>query len=109
MAHLIDAEALIDQFAETDPSVPLLVFALLSIYLSDGPFQFNATALAERLSTLPMTGHYNPEKLAAVQPQLERFFEAGPGGWSPRAGVLHFVGGHPASGEHAGELPGQAM
>ncbi len=108
MAHLIDAEVLVDKFAETDPSVPLLVFALLSIYLSDGPFEFDATALAERLSNLPMTGHYNPEKLAAVQPQLERFFENTDAGWAPRPGVLHYKGGQP-SGEHAGALPGQAM
>jgi hypothetical protein len=109
MAHLLDAEVLIDRFAETDPDMPLLVFALLSIYLRDGPFEFNATALAERLSQLPMTGHYNPEKLAAVQPQLERFFESGPDGWRPRAGVLHHVSGPSGSGQHAGDLPGQAM
>lgn len=42
MPHLIDARPLIDTFAQTDPRMPTLVFALLDVYLDQGPFEFDA-------------------------------------------------------------------
>ncbi len=108
MTHHIDASRLIDTFAETDPRMPLLVFSLLSIYLDEGPFEFDAAALAERLSTLNLKARVNPEELASLQPDLERFFEATPQGWRPRQGVLSISGAsRSGDGEHEGELPGE--
>jgi hypothetical protein len=88
MPHLIDAEPLIDTFAETDPRMPQLVFALLSIYLEHGPFEFDASALAKRLDGHTLEPRLNPEVIASLQPDLERFFEPTAQGWAPRAGVL---------------------
>jgi hypothetical protein len=88
MPHLIDAEPLIDTFAETDPRMPLLVFALLSVYIDQGPFEFDASAIAERLAGHKLEPRLNPEVIASLQPQLERFFEPMEQGWVPRPGVL---------------------
>lgn len=105
--HLIDARRLVDEFAETDAILPSLVFALLSIYLADGPFTFDASALAERLTGINPAVRVNAEQLAALQPQLERFFDAEDGAWRPRAGVLSYDRDEPA-GAHAGQIPGEA-
>jgi hypothetical protein len=107
MAHLVDAESLVDLFAETDPRMPILVFALLSLYLADGPFEFDAAKLSERLAEIPMKARVNPEELASLQPDLERFFAPSPEGWAPRRGVLHYERGADAGSAHAGALPGQ--
>jgi hypothetical protein len=88
MPHLIAAEPLIDTFAESDPRMPLLVFALLAVYLEDGPFEFDASALAKRLSKVGPTSHLNPEIIASLQPEIERFFEPTDHGLVPRMGVL---------------------
>jgi hypothetical protein len=106
MPHLVDAERLVETFAETDASMPLLVFSLLAVYLDEGPFEFDASRLAERLSEIPMMGHINPEKLAALQPDLERFFAPTALGWVPREGVLHFTS-DAREGDATGRLPGQ--
>lgn len=107
MTHHIDAARLIDVFAETDPRMPLLVFSLLSIYLDEGPFDFDAAALANRLSTLNMKARVNPEELASLQPDLERFFQPSTGGWIPRVGVLAIErDDENSSPRHGGELPG---
>lgn len=90
MPHLIAAEPLIDTFAETDPRMPLLVFSLLSVYLDQGPFEFDATSLADRLAGWKLTPRLNPEVIASLQPDLERFFEPTEQGWIPRAGVLEY-------------------
>jgi len=90
MPHLIDARPLIDTFAETDPRMPTLVFALLDVYLEHGAFEFDASALAERLSGRAMEPRLNPEVIASLQPQLERFFEPTGEGWVPRVGVLEY-------------------
>jgi hypothetical protein len=108
MTHQIDAARLIDTFAETDPRMPLLVFSLLSIYLDEGPFEFDAAALAERLSTLNLKARVNPEELASLQPDLERFFEPSSEGWVPRMDVLAVSAqAHSTAGRHEGELPGE--
>jgi len=88
MAHLIDAERLLPVFEQSDPRMPLLVFALLGIFLREGPFEFDAAALSARLSALPLKARVNPEELTALQTHLERFFEVGAGGWRPRSGIL---------------------
>jgi hypothetical protein len=107
VTHHIDAGTLIDTFAETDPRMPLLVFSLLSIYLDEGPVEFDAAALAERLSTLNLKARVNPEELASLQPDLERFFEPTSEGWAPRVGVLAVSGeSGRASAAHEGQLPG---
>ena len=97
MPHLIDARPLINTFAETDPRMPLLVFALLDVYLEQGPFDFDASALAERLSGHKLEPRLNPEVIASLQPELERFFEPTSEGWIPRMGVLEYAHGDPAS------------
>lgn len=91
MPHLIDAEPLIDTFAETDPRMPHLVFTLLSVYFEQGPFEFDASALAERLAGHKLESRLNPEVIASLQPDLERFFEPTSDGWIPRPGVLHYT------------------
>lgn len=105
--HLMDARRLIDEFAETDAIMPPLVFALLSIYLDQGPFAFDAAALAERLSAVNPAVRVNAERLAALQPELERFFEPTDEGWRPRAGVLSYERSVQA-GAHVGDIPGEA-
>lgn len=85
---LIDAKPLVEAVRETDDSVLPIVFALLGHYLEHGPFQFDATFIAERLSDSPAIERLNPEKIAALQPELERFFEVREQGWVPRRGVL---------------------
>jgi hypothetical protein len=108
MTHHIDAARLIDAFAETDPRMPLLVFSMLSIYLDEGPFEFDAAALADRLSSLNLKARVNPEELASLQGDLERFFEATPQGWVPRSGVLSVSETAPSgAGAHRGDLPGE--
>jgi hypothetical protein len=107
MAHLVDAQELVDLFAETDPRMPLLVFALLSIYLDEGPFEFDAAGLSERLAAIPMKARVNPEELASLQPDLERFFAPSQDGWAPRGGVLQLEGGGERDSGRAGALPGQ--
>lgn len=84
MAFALNAERLIDNFAETDPRIPLLVFSLLSLYLEQGPFEFDAGALSRRLATLKLKARLNPEEIAALQPQLERFFAQQANGWTPK-------------------------
>jgi len=107
MTYQLDAKTLIDTFAETDPRMPLLVFSLLSIYLDEGPFIFDAAALAERLSTLNLKARVNPEELASLQGDLERFFEPRPDGWVPRDGVLNSpVNREFVPPRHQGALPG---
>jgi hypothetical protein len=96
MPHLIDAEPLIDTFAETDPRMPLLVFSLLSVYIDQGPFEFDASAIADRLAGHKLEPRLNPEVIASLQPQLERFFEPTAQGWIPRAGVLAYERGDDA-------------
>ena len=105
--HLIDARRLIDEFAETDAIIPPLVFALLSLYLRDGAFAFDAAELAKKLTLVNPAVRVNAERLAALQPELERFFAPSASGWTPRAGVLTYERGT-RSGEHAGEIPGES-
>jgi hypothetical protein len=105
--HLIDARRLIDEFAEVDAIIPPLVFALLSLYLRQGAFAFDASALAEKLTLVNPAVRVNAERLAAMQPELERFFTPGPSGWTPRAGVLAYERGV-RGGEHTGEIPGES-
>ncbi|HYD86865.1 MAG TPA: hypothetical protein VEA80_05280 [Vitreimonas sp.] len=88
MTHLVDAYALLDAFESTDPHMPQVVFSLLQVYRDHGPFDFDASSLAERMSHLNIAGRLNAEKLAALQPQIEVFFEQTPQGWVPRPGVL---------------------
>lgn len=105
--HLIDARRLIDEFAETDAILPPLVFALLSLYLRDGSFEFDASALAEKLTLVNPAVRVNAERLAAMQPELERFFTPGSQGWTPRTGVLTYDRDN-RGGEHVGEIPGES-
>lgn len=105
--YLIDARQLIDAFAESDAIAAPLVFAMLSIYLDEGPFEFDAARLAERLTAVNPAVRVNAEQLAALQPELERFFLAENGAWRPRPGVLSYERGH-ATGTHQGEIPGQS-
>jgi hypothetical protein len=105
--HLIDARRLIDEFSETDAIIPPLVFALLSLYLRDGAFAFDASALAGKLTLVNPAVRVNAERLAAMQPELERFFTPAPSGWTPRAGVLTYERGT-RSGDHTGEIPGES-
>jgi hypothetical protein len=107
MPHLLDARRLVDEFAETDPHVPLVVFSILSLYFADGPFEFDAERIARRMTTLRLQSRINPTELAAMQSDLERFFEPRPDGWRPRPGVLLYTG-EEAPPEHAGALPGEA-
>lgn len=108
MSYHVDATRLIDTFAETDPRMPLLVFALLSMYLESGPFQFDASVLAERLDGLSLKARFNPEQLASLQPDFERFFESTSDGWVPRQGVLTISKSGAAATDHIGEFPGGA-
>lgn len=107
MSHHIDAARLVDTFAETDPRMPLLVFSLLSLYLDEGPFAFDAAALADRLADLNLKARVNPEELASLQGDLERFFEPSPAGWVPRTGVLTTDESAHLSQTHASDLPGE--
>lgn len=95
MTHLIDARRLVDEFAETDGSMPILVFAMLRLYFEHGPFPFDATRLAELLTEMNPRARVNGEQLAALQPELERFFQSTPQGWEPRDGVLHYRNAEP--------------
>ncbi|HET9231741.1 MAG TPA: hypothetical protein VFO00_10670 [Vitreimonas sp.] len=107
MPHLIDAEPLIETFAETDPRMPLLVFSLLSVYLDRGPFEFDASAIADRLAGHKLEPRLNPEVIASLQPQLERFFEPTAQGWIPRPGVLaHERGGAAERSARSTRAPG---
>jgi hypothetical protein len=105
--YLIDARQLIDAFAETDAIVPPLVFALLSLYLRDGAFEFDASALAEKLTVVNPAVRVNAERLASLQPELERFFEPSGGLWRPRVDVLSYRGHDPVA-RHEGEVPGES-
>jgi hypothetical protein len=107
MPHLIDAEPLIETFAESDPRMPLLVFALLAVYLEDGAFEFDASALAERLSKVGPTAHLNPEIIASLQPEIERFFEPTDQGLVPRMGVLHHDYTAPQKSQQPAGIPGE--
>jgi hypothetical protein len=98
MPHLIDAEPLIDTFADTDPRMPSLVFSLLGIYLHEGPFEFDASAIADRLERRTLEPNLSPELIASLQPDLERFFEPTAQGWIPRIGVLKYARGDDAAG-----------
>lgn len=106
MPHLIAAEPLIETFADTDPRMPLLVFALLGIYLKEGPFEFDASALADRLSGHALEPRLNPEVIASLQPDLERFFEAGERGWTPRLGILEHAYDADGSLSYPARAPG---
>lgn len=107
MTHLVDAERLIDAFAESDAVIPGIVFAMLSMYFAGGPFEFNASAIAERLTNLAPSVRVNAEQLAALQPDLEKFFEPTSNGWIPRGGVLAFQG-DASHMVHPGAGPGEA-
>jgi len=107
MTHLIDAEALLDTFEDTDPRMPQIVFALLRVYLDHGPFEFDATALSERLSNLNIAARVNAEQLASMQPQIERFFESTNDGWVPRIGVLAVE--RDSTAPPAGNMPGEQL
>ncbi|MBC7767612.1 MAG: hypothetical protein H7124_02385 [Phycisphaerales bacterium] len=107
MTHLIDARALLDTFDDTDPRMPQIVFSLLRVYLDQGPFEFDATALAKRLSELNLAARVNAEQLASLQPQIERFFEQTPDGWSPRVGVLALD--HDTAMSLAEHIPGEQL
>jgi hypothetical protein len=107
MPHLIAAEPLIETFAESDPRMPLLVFALLAVYLEDGPFEFDASALADRLSRVGPKPHLNPEIIASLQPEIERFFEPTARGLAPRMGVLHHDYGTPQDSQSSAGIPGE--
>jgi len=48
--------------------MPSLVFALLSIYLRDDPFAFDASDLADRLTAVNPAVRVNAERLAALSP-----------------------------------------
>jgi hypothetical protein len=106
--YLIDARPLIDAFAESDAVVPPLVFAMLSHYLDHGPFEFDASKLAARLTEVNPAVRLNAEQLAALQPELERFFTPSSDGWRPRSGVLVYEGRQSASPRHSGEIPGES-
>jgi len=106
MPHLIDAEPLIDTFAETDPRMPLVVFSLLSVYLDQGPFEFDASAIAERLAGHKLEPRLNPEVIASLQPQLEMFFEPTAQGWIPRIGVLEHAHDEAARSAYPARAPG---
>lgn len=88
MNIMIDANRLLERFAESDPRMPLLVFALLSIYMNEGPFEFNAAVLSERLPTDKLKARINAEEMASLQPELERFFSATPQGWTPKTEIF---------------------
>ena len=83
------------------------MFALLSFYLDDGPFEFDASALSERLAQVNPTARVNPEQLAALQPQLERFFDISDRQARPRPGVPSYEPGAHSSA-HVGQVPGEA-
>jgi hypothetical protein len=85
---LIDARPLVAALRDSDDRVARVVFALLGHYLENGPFEFDATAIAEQMDDVPAISRLNPEKIAALQPEIERFFEQTPQGWVPRRGVL---------------------
>lgn len=86
--YLIDAKPLVEAFRESDDRLPRIVFALLGHYIEHGPFTFDATAISEWLRDSTSVDRPNPEMLAALQPELELFFEPTPQGWVPRRGVL---------------------
>lgn len=88
MADLVGVERLSDLFAESEGRTPALVFALLRIYLKEGPFEFNAARLSERLRNLDPAARASPEDLASLQPELEKFFVPSTEGWTPRPGAL---------------------
>lgn len=85
---LIDAKPLVQALRDSDDRIANIVFALLGHYLENGPFEFDATAISESMADIPQVARLNPEKIAALQPELERFFEQTPQGWVPRRGVL---------------------
>lgn len=88
MAYLVDADRLIEEFAQSDGRMPLIVFTMLSIYLDEGPFEFDAARLAERMGEINLKARVNAEEMASLQPMLERFFEPNAAGWRPREGIL---------------------
>jgi len=86
--HLIDAEDLTRRFSESDPRMPLLVFALLSFYYDGGAFPFDAGAISRRLADIPLKAKMNPEEVASLEPELRKFFTFGAQGLAPKPGVL---------------------
>ncbi|HWA00807.1 MAG TPA: hypothetical protein VG841_10900 [Caulobacterales bacterium] len=88
-AYLIDLKPLVAAFRETDDHMPRIVFTMLEHYLDHGPFEFDATQIAEWLQVDSTSAdRLNPEKIAALQPEIETFFENTPRGLAPRRGVL---------------------
>lgn len=81
--HLIDADPLADAFADADPRLPYLVFALYRTWREEGPFAFDAADISRRLAARGKI-RQSPEEIVALQPALEPFFEAAPEGWRPR-------------------------
>lgn len=88
-AYLIDLKPLVAAFRETDDHMPRIVFTMLEHYLEHGPFDFDATQIAEwLLDESTSADRLNPEKIAALQPEIENFFEQTAQGLVPRRGVL---------------------
>jgi hypothetical protein len=86
--HLIDAKPLVAALKRTDDRAKRIVFFLLEHYFDNGPFEFDAARIAELMSTEDTLDRLNPEKIAALQGELEGFFEPTGEGWVPRRGVL---------------------
>jgi hypothetical protein len=88
MTHLLDARRLVDEFSRSDARLPAVVFALLGIYFVRGPFEFHPRNLTDELGQINSGLHLNPQELAALQMDLERFFVATADGWRPRQDFL---------------------
>ena len=74
--------------ADGDGCMPLIVFALLRHYYHAGPFPFDAERIARTLNAGDLEGRVNPTQVADLQDEIERYFERGAEGLSPRRGVL---------------------
>lgn len=85
MALMLDADQLVDEFADADRRMPFLFFGLLRLYRERGPFPFDAEQIAKALAGLAPQERFNPVEIAELQPQIERLFEATRTGLAPRA------------------------
>lgn len=85
---LADVDALLDAFARTDDRMPAIVFALLARYRAEGPFAFEADGIAAQLNATKLKARVNPEEIAALQGDIETFFEPRADGLAPRAALF---------------------
>jgi hypothetical protein len=85
---MIDARDFVATLRRTDDRAQRVVLFLLEHYFEHGPFQFDASRIAEQMSSTGTLDRLNPEKIAALQPDIEQFFESTADGWIPSGAIM---------------------